>query len=75
MSKIFMALLCATLSTLGAALALPPPVTHKPLIAKTAEPVVCVGNRRNYRDFNHCWAVNARRKPKSAARSCSRICK
>lgn len=40
----------------------------KPAIAQLAEPVVCQGNRRSYRNFNHCFRVNR------AARYCSRIC-
>jgi hypothetical protein len=76
MRKIITALLCATLATLGAAAALSMPTTHKPLIAKAAEPVVCVGDRRNYRDFSHCWAVNIKRlTPRVASQYCSRICR
>jgi hypothetical protein len=44
------------------------PKADKPSIGQLAEPVVCHGNRRNYRDFNRCWRVNR------AARYCSRIC-
>jgi hypothetical protein len=40
----------------------------KPSTAALAEQVVCHGNRRSYRDFNHCVRVNR------AARYCSRIC-
>jgi len=34
---------------------------------------VCVGNRRNFRSFSHCWRVNAKNS-KVAANYCSRIC-
>jgi hypothetical protein len=42
--------------------------------AKSAvEPVVCKGNRRNYRDFNHCNR-SASGSPKARVAYCSRIC-
>jgi hypothetical protein len=40
----------------------------KPSIERVAEPAVCQGNRRSYRNFTHCWRVNR------AARYCSRVC-
>jgi len=40
----------------------------KPSFAPLAQPATCHGNRRNYRNFGHCWRVNR------AARYCSRIC-
>jgi hypothetical protein len=73
MRKVVAALLWATLATLGAAAALPLPKTHKLLIEKAVEPVGCVGNRRNYRDFNHCWRMRGRRSHR--ANYCSRICR
>jgi hypothetical protein len=45
----------------------------RPSVETLVQSAVCVGNRRNYRDFNHCWRVNARRNARSA-RYCSRIC-
>jgi hypothetical protein len=42
-------------------------------VGSLVQSVVCVGNRRNYRNFNHCWRVNARRNPRNA-NYCSRIC-
>jgi hypothetical protein len=44
-----------------------------PSIDKLVQPVVCVGNRRSYRDFNHCWRVLGRLNPRNAG-YCSRIC-
>ena len=44
-------------------------------VSSLVERVVCVGDRRDYRDFNHCWRVNNRRIRVSAAvKYCSRIC-
>jgi hypothetical protein len=40
--------------------------------ATTVQPVVCFGIRRDYRNFNQCWRINAR--ARGAARYCSRIC-
>ncbi len=37
------------------------------------QPVFCFGFRRDYRNFNHCWHINAPRF-RGAARYCSRIC-
>jgi hypothetical protein len=75
MPKLFMALLCATLATLGSAAALPLPTPGTLSIEKAAEPVACVGHRRNYRNFNHCWAVNIKRStPRFASSYCSKIC-
>jgi len=45
----------------------------RPSIDSPVQSVVCVGNRRNYRNFNHCWAVNGTRGSWNA-RYCSRIC-
>jgi hypothetical protein len=45
----------------------------RPSVESLAQPVVCVGNRRNYRNFNHCWRVNGRLHPRNAT-YCSRIC-
>jgi hypothetical protein len=42
----------------------------RPSIEKLVQQAVCVGNRRNYRNFDHCWRVNGRR----SANYCSRIC-
>jgi hypothetical protein len=41
---------------------------EKPSIGRLAEPAVCQGHRRSYRNFTHCWRVNR------ATRYCSRIC-
>lgn len=75
MPKLFLALLCGTLATLGSAAAVPVPAPGTLWIEKAVEPVVCVGDRRNYRSFNHCWRVNIKRSPPGvASRYCSRIC-
>jgi hypothetical protein len=75
MPKLFIALLCATLATLGSAAALPLPAPGTLSIEKAVEPVACVGFRRNYRNFNHCWAVNIKRStPRFASSYCSKIC-
>ena len=51
------------------------PKIDGPSVSTLVEAVVCVGDRRDYRDFNHCWRVNNRRVRTSAAvRYCSRIC-
>ena len=73
-------MLCAALAV--AFLALGPPVApsamqrpDRPAIEPVAQQVVCVGDRRSYRSFNHCWAVNIRRsRPNAVSRYCSRIC-
>jgi hypothetical protein len=44
----------------------------KPPTLGLVEPVVCVGDRRTYRNFDHCWRVLA--KYPWGARHCSRIC-
>jgi hypothetical protein len=49
------------------------PTLERPSIDKLVQPARCVGNRRAYRSFNHCWRVNGRRDPRSAG-YCSRIC-
>jgi hypothetical protein len=51
------------------------PKAGQPSISPAVEAVVCVGDRRNYRNFNHCWRVNSRRvRVSRAANYCSRIC-
>jgi hypothetical protein len=45
-----------------------------PSVSKLAEPVRCIGDRRNYRNFNHCWRVNSHKGNVWPARYCSRIC-
>jgi hypothetical protein len=75
MPKLFMALLCGTLATLGPAAALPLPAPDTLSIERAVEPVVCVGDRRNFRSFNHCWRVTIKRStPRVASSYCSRIC-
>jgi hypothetical protein len=47
----------------------------RPAVSTAVEPVACVGDRRTYRDFNHCWSVNIKRSSAGAtSRYCSRIC-
>jgi hypothetical protein len=47
----------------------------RPWVSTAVVPVVCVGDRRKYRDFNHCWSVNIKRASAGAtSRYCSRIC-
>jgi hypothetical protein len=36
--------------------------------------VACVGDRRTYRSFTHCWRVNRKLTPRVASAHCSRIC-
>jgi hypothetical protein len=43
-------------------------------VATPVESVVCVGNRRTYRDFNHCMRVNGSVSGYRVASYCSRIC-
>jgi hypothetical protein len=76
MPKLFTAVLCATLATLGSAAALPLPAPGNPSIEKAVQPVRCVGHRRNYRNFNHCWSYNIKRStPRFASSYCSKICR
>jgi hypothetical protein len=67
-------LLCAALASaflvMGTAVQSAMPKLDRPVVDKLVEPVVCVGNRRTYRNFNHCWRVNKR----NSAGYCSRIC-
>lgn len=49
--------------------------TDRPSVATVVEPVVCVGDRRDYRDYRHCWRVNSRKGSVWPARYCSRICR
>lgn len=72
-------LLCAALAAalLGGGGAAPSamPKFAKPSVESPVQPVVCVGNRRNYRNFNHCWRVNSRRNIRWAQNYCGRICR
>jgi hypothetical protein len=67
-------LLCAALASaflgMGTAAQSAVLTADRPAIDKLVQPARCVGNRRTYRDFNHCWRVNGRR----SAGYCSRIC-
>ena len=74
-------MLCAALAVafLGMGLSVAPSAMQRPdrpAIDRAVQPVVCVGDRRNYRDFNQCWQVNSRRVPsrRYIANYCSRIC-
>jgi hypothetical protein len=49
------------------------PMAGRPLVDRLAQPVFCTGNRRSYRSFSHCWAINGRIHPRIAS-YCSRIC-
>jgi hypothetical protein len=70
-------LLCAAFASaflgLGATAPSAMPKSDRPSIEHLAQPVVCVGNRRNYRNFNQCWAILGRLHPRNA-NYCSRIC-
>lgn len=48
------------------------PKLDRPAVDRLVEPVVCVGNRRTYRNFEHCWRVN--RRTSGNINYCSRIC-
>ena len=50
------------------------PKVDPPSVSALVEPVVCVGNRRSYRNFNHCWRANSRWVGSGSIRYCSRIC-
>jgi hypothetical protein len=75
-------LVCAAFAVtfFGLSLSAAPSAMQRPdraSIEPLAQPVVCVGDRRNYRDFNHCWRVNARSQPNNRryiVTYCSRIC-
>lgn len=47
------------------------PMTDKPQITSVIESVVCIGDRRTYKNFNHCVTVLG---PKNS-RFCSKICR
>jgi hypothetical protein len=71
-------LLCAafSLAFMGLSIAAAPsamPRTDTPTVENLVQQVICVGNRRTYRSFNHCWRVNGRLHPRNA-NYCSRIC-
>ncbi len=70
-------LLCAAFATaflgVGTAAHSAMQKSDRPSIASLTQPVLCVGNRRNYRNFNHCWRINGRLHPRNA-NYCSRIC-
>jgi hypothetical protein len=75
MPRLFTALTCAALATLASAAAAPLPAPSTLSVEKAIETVACVGDRRNYRNFNHCWSVNIRRAtPRAVSSYCSRIC-
>src|SRR5262245_9620823 len=59
----------------GTALAAPTVVSQGAVsgVSALAQPIYCFGYRRDYRNFNQCWHLNARRS-RGAARYCSRIC-
>ena len=61
--------LAAAFHAIGAPTSSAMPKPAKPTLMKVAEPVVCQGNRRTYRDFNHCRRLN------TSVRYSSRICK
>jgi hypothetical protein len=73
-------LLCAAFATafmgLGMGLSAAAPSAmqkpDRPSVENLAQPVVCVGDRRNYANFNHCWAYRGTRHRR--ANYCSRIC-
>ncbi|MBX9590671.1 MAG: hypothetical protein K2X43_15290 [Hyphomonadaceae bacterium] len=71
-------LLCATLAmavlVIDAQAPSALPKADHPSASPLVERVICVGNRRNYRNFNHCWRVNSRRVGSGNIRYCSRIC-
>lgn len=70
-------LLCAAMAvafvTLGGAAHSAVLRIGKPPTLGMVAPVVCVGDRRTYRNFDHCWSVLARYP--WGARHCSRICR
>jgi hypothetical protein len=51
------------------------PKLAEPSLESPVQSVVCIGDRRNYRNFDHCWRVISKRIPKLAANYCSRICR
>jgi hypothetical protein len=73
-----MGLVCAGLAVAllggGGAAQSAMPKFAKPSVESPVQSVVCKGNRRNYRNFNHCWRVNSKRNPRWAANYCGRIC-
>jgi len=73
MHKSLLYVLASMFLALGAAAHAPVSKSGRPLVEKPVQSVVCVGNRRNYRSFNHCWRVIGRLNPRNAGH-CSRIC-
>jgi hypothetical protein len=71
MRKVLLAaVLAAGLASASSAVAMPR--THEPPHALVAQHAACFGVRRDYRNFNQCWRINAR--ARGAARYCNRIC-
>jgi len=73
MSKSLLCVLASMFLALGAAAQAPVFRTGGPSIESPVQPVVCVGHRRNYSSFGHCWRVNGRLNPRNAS-YCHRIC-
>jgi hypothetical protein len=53
------------------------PKVDRPSVQGPVQAVVCVGNRRSYRDFSQCMRVNSKggKSYGSVSRYCSRICR
>lgn len=75
MLKTIKVLPLATTAMLGTAAWAPLPKTDTGVLTRAVEPIACVGYRRNYKSFSHCWAVIIKRvRPNWASSYCSRIC-
>jgi|KBSSwiStaDraftv2_1062776.scaffolds.fasta_scaffold27395_4 hypothetical protein len=73
MHKTLLCVLVSMFLALGAAAQAPVLKIGRPFVETSVQSVICEGNRRSYRSFNHCWRVNGRRNTRSA-NYCSRIC-
>jgi hypothetical protein len=68
-------LLCVGLATafigIGSSAQSAMPKMDTPSIESVVQQVICIGNRRNFRNFNHCVRVLGSRN----SNHCSRICR
>ena len=73
MRKVFLCAVFATASIgLGSSAQSAMPKIDRPSVEKIVEQVVCIGNRRNYRNFNHCIRVLGSRRTNYCGRICRR---
>jgi hypothetical protein len=74
MHKSLLFALVSMLLALSAAAQAPLLQLDRPSVESPVQSTICVGNRRSYRSFTHCWRVNRKLTPRVASAYCSRIC-